>query len=196
MSTSEDSVGEAREEAAIAFAAELFDRHIHRESPVQALAMKRLTSFLVLGLKETAEELDRPELAEAAEKIKDVAESDTISAIELVDAMAHAGPGSRLLVEAQHIPSGNRHIGKTTWHTDMIGGPAVMFYEREDDPAYVTSVIPLGGQTVFMKPPKVDSMSNTNGRHAAQMGSAPPMRVPVDPITQENFRFQLVPTQD
>lgn len=119
--------------------------------------------------------------------------ADPFTTEELVGIIACAGPGSRLRVEAHHLASGRKKIGWTSWNTEFVKGPAVIFY-KEDDPSYVSGVLPLGGQTIFVGPPHINSHGDNRVIAPLLDGQNRSFSItkPIDPFTQENYRFELV----
>jgi len=110
-----------------------------------------------------------------------------LNAKSLVNFIAHAGPGSSLQVR---IRFKNRIIalGRTTWSDDRVGGPTVIFSNPKNKKE--TFIIPLGGQVVYERPPRISSLTNARSI-GTPLGEVQAHQRPINPIAQ-GYSFELV----
>ena len=119
-----------------------------------------------------------------------------IDAEALVDLIGYAGPGASIQVLARNRDSGTEKVGFTTWSTDLAGHvPAVLFYEEKPSgEKSIASLLPLGGNTVFIGPPRPDT--SRGDRRVIPMMSKGNMttayRQPLDEFALP-WEFEIIP---
>ncbi|HLC91565.1 MAG TPA: hypothetical protein VJC09_00775, partial [Candidatus Saccharimonadales bacterium] len=82
-----------------------------------------------------------------------------------------------------------------THYSEFVKGPAVVYHENPDRPDYVTGVLPLGGQTIYLAPPRIRGYPGDRRIIPAfQSGHSGPLHltIPVDPLTQEKYQFEVI----
>jgi hypothetical protein len=125
-------------------------------------------------------------------------QAEIVSAAELVNLIAYAGPGGRIKVRANYLPESISKVGWTSWRSEITKGPVVSFYKDPRTQDYITGILPLGGQTIFTHPPRVSS-----GRGAGDHRVVPffmkggtampkPYTYPIDPFTESNYQFEII----
>lgn len=111
-----------------------------------------------------------------------------LNAKSLVNCIAHAGPGANLPVRI-HRKDGTSVLGRAVWGDDRIGnGPAVIFPNPENENQEF--LIPLGGQVVFGRPPRISSFESVR-TIATPLGKVEAHQIPINPYAQE-YSFELV----
>lgn len=123
------------------------------------------------------------------------AEPMILTAEELVANLAFGGPGTRIKVRARFLPKDTVKEGVATDYSEYAKGPAVVYKENPDRPDYVTGILPLGGQTVYIAPPRIRGYPGDRRIIPAfQSGHSGPLHlnIPVDPITQEKYQFEVI----
>ena len=115
---------------------------------------------------------------------------------ELVNKIAHSGPGSSADVIV-HFPDGVTRQGRTVWTTELAGhGPAVVFDDPERPGSY-KGVLPLGGQTVYNHPPRDYTSYGARKAHslATEINFVNSTHtIPHNP-TAKRCRFEIVPKE-
>jgi hypothetical protein len=127
----------------------------------------------------------------------DTPEAELLSAQALVDLIAYAGPGSRLKVRSHRLSDETTKIGFTTWLSDYTKGPALYYYDPRDE-ASIDSILPLGGHTVFMTPPKINTPGGSGRALPIILGGGfenSARVMPIDPIAERDYRFELLPSE-
>lgn len=126
--------------------------------------------------------------------------SSEITAEKLVGLIANAGPGGKIDVRSRYLPDGTTRTGNTSYNSDLVMGPAVLFYEKPDQSDFVTSVLPLGGQLVYLGPPRFNTLGDyrmnrmiASSADTSKSTGTVAYRTPIDSFTQENYRFEVLP---
>jgi hypothetical protein len=119
---------------------------------------------------------------------------DAFTATELVGLIAQAGPGSSLKVRSHHLPSGITKVGQTKWMSEYTNGPAIYHYSHPHKRDWIDSILPLGGETVYLGPPT--STTNLGDRRAlplVQSGYTNSVHTrPVNETAETKYRFELL----
>lgn len=112
-----------------------------------------------------------------------------LSARELVDLMADAGPGASMPVRI-HLKNGESKVGRAKWHDDRVNGPVVVIPDLKNE--YNESLILLGGDVMFDSPPKrISSLTDARTLGSIPKGELKAHERPINPMA-ENYMFEII----
>ena len=121
------------------------------------------------------------------ESTKPTEQSKLLKAAELVDLLGRTGPGRNIRVRI-HFASGTVGEGEVKWHDDRYNnGPVVAI---DDKNPFEQGIIPLGGHTIYLSPPRVSSSDPVRGRSPI-FGETTFRKIPIDPGT-EGMLFEVI----
>ena len=111
--------------------------------------------------------------------------------------IAHAGPGASLKVRSYFLPDETTKVGLTTWMSDYTKSPAVYYYRDPRDRSDIAAILPLGGQTTFIHPPRFNVVGDRRILPVIETGYPTIVHTaPIDPIAREKYLFEVLPRDE
>ncbi len=134
---------------------------------------------------------DSVELAAAAEI------PNSISPEELVGLISYAGPGANLKVLSHHLLDGVTQVGHTTYRSDYTKGPAVYYFDDPRNRNWISGVLPLGGETIVMGPPRYNTLGDRRVMPSVLSGYTNIVHTqPIDPYVDGKYRFTILTDEE
>lgn len=121
------------------------------------------------------------------ESIKLKQPPERINASQLVNLLAHVGPGRNIRVRI-YSKNGSVEEGLVKWHDDRYNNGPVIIIPNKDP--FKEALIPLGGHTVYNAPPKISSL-DTGTKKGPIFGEVSSHKIPINPMA-ENLSFEVI----